>query len=76
VEARSSCETYEVRSGRHIVGVAEANTPYEAVADYLRALGCTRDELMRMGSDAIAWRGAVYRAVRVDTGASERRAAA
>jgi hypothetical protein len=55
--------TYEVRSGRYAVGLRTASTAHEALLDYLRGIGCRRDEIVRMGDDAAAWRGAVYRAV-------------
>lgn len=54
---------YEVRFGRRTVARKKANTAQEAVIDYLRSFGCHGDELVRMGADAVAWRGAVYRAV-------------
>ena len=31
--------------------------------EYLRSLGCQDEELVRASTDAISWRGAVYRAV-------------
>jgi hypothetical protein len=63
VEPQSAGTSYEVHSGRETLAVQQANSPYEALVDYLRALGCRDDELMRMGNDAVAWRGARYRAV-------------
>jgi hypothetical protein len=30
--------------------------------DYVRSLGCSRDEITSLGADAVSWRGAVYRA--------------
>jgi hypothetical protein len=36
------------------------------VTDYLRSLGCRDDEIEPMGSDGVAWRGAVYMAVETD----------
>jgi hypothetical protein len=53
---------YEIRSGRSVVGTRLAVSPREAALDYLCARGCRRDEIRYYGSDAIAWRGAVYRA--------------
>ena len=41
----------------------QASTAAEAVIDYLRSMGCRDDEMMRVGMDAVTWRGAVYRAV-------------
>jgi hypothetical protein len=55
--------TYEVRCGGRPVAELTASTPQEALGEYLRALGCNRGEIVRMGSDAAAWRGATYRAV-------------
>jgi hypothetical protein len=58
--------TYEVRTGRHVVAVTTASSAAEALGEYLRGLGCRRDEIVRMGSDVSSWRGAVYRAVPAD----------
>jgi hypothetical protein len=55
--------TYEVRSGRYAVGLRTASTAHEALVDYLRGMGCRADEIVRMGDDTAAWRGAVYSAV-------------
>ena len=61
---RSATDThFEVRSGRRPVTLLEASTPQEAVLDYVRSLGCRDDEIHRLGSDAVAWRGAVFSAV-------------
>jgi hypothetical protein len=57
--------SYEVRTGRRAVAVRSASTAQEALTDYLRALGCRHDEIVKMGVDAAAWRGAVYSAVPV-----------
>jgi hypothetical protein len=54
---------FEVRSGGQRVAVQVATTAYEALHDYLRGLGCMDAEVVRLGADAAAWRGAVYRAV-------------
>ncbi|HET6617656.1 MAG TPA: hypothetical protein VFH69_07600 [Gemmatimonadota bacterium] len=40
----------------------ESHTPRYAITDYLRSLGCTDAEIEPIGSDAVAWRGAVYTA--------------
>jgi hypothetical protein len=56
-------KTYEVRTGRHTVAVVTASSAAEALGEYLRGLGCRHDEIVRMGTDASSWRGAVYRAV-------------
>ena len=54
---------FEVRSGGRRVALQVATTAHEALHDYLRALGCMDAEVVRLGADAAAWRGAVYRAV-------------
>jgi hypothetical protein len=38
----------------------------EAALDYVRPLGCHRDEIVSLSVDAVAWRGAVYRAAPAD----------
>lgn len=45
------------------MGLREAHTPQQAVIDYVRSLGCRDEEIMRLGPDAVSWRGAVYKAV-------------
>ena len=55
--------SYVVRSGQREVGLRSASTAHEALRDYLRGIGCRDDEIVRMGDDAAAWRGAMYRAV-------------
>jgi hypothetical protein len=54
---------YEVRCGQRAVALRTASTAQEALGDYLRSLGCNRTEIVRMGSDAAAWRGAMYSVV-------------
>jgi hypothetical protein len=58
---------YEVLSGKRAVALQSASTAQEALIEYLRATGCNTDEIMRMGVNAVAWRGAVYRAVPAET---------
>jgi hypothetical protein len=55
--------SFEVRTGRRAVGLQVATTAQEALIDYLRGQGCRDGEIVRMGSDAASWRGAIYRAV-------------
>ena len=57
---------YAVRSGRQTVAFREATTAQEAILDYLRGLGCRPEELVRIGAEAVAWRGVVYRAAPAD----------
>jgi hypothetical protein len=55
--------SYEIHSGRRAVTEVTANTPHEALIDYLRSLGCADDDMVRVGMDAMSWHGAVYTAV-------------
>ena len=55
--------TYQLLLGAEPVALREANTAEEAVLDYLRSLGYHEEEIVRVGSDAASWRGAVYTAV-------------
>lgn len=59
--------SYEVRSGKRLISLQNANTAYEALIEYLRSIGCRDDELTRISADAITWRGSVYRAVPLGT---------
>jgi hypothetical protein len=45
-----------------VVSQQNATTTYEALIEYLRGLGCRDDEIVRIGTGAAAWRGAVYNA--------------
>jgi hypothetical protein len=54
--------SYEVRSGKRLVSLQNANTAREAVIEYLRSMGCRDDEVTTVAADAATWRGAVYRA--------------
>jgi hypothetical protein len=53
---------FEIHSGRRVVSHQQASTTQEALIEYLRALGCRDDEITRIGTAAVAWRGAVYSA--------------
>ena len=54
--------SYEVRQSGRVVSTRLATSAREAALDYVRSLGCSRDEITSLGNDAVAWRGAVYRA--------------
>jgi len=56
-------QRYEIRSGRRAVSIRDASTPQHAVLDYLRSVGCRDSEVVRLSSDGVSWRGAIYRAV-------------
>jgi hypothetical protein len=54
---------YEVRSGTRTVALQYASTPLEALIEYLRSIGCRDDEIVRMGTKMVSWRGAVFSVV-------------
>ena len=54
---------YEIRSGRRTVSVRDSVTPLQAVVDYVSMYGCKRDEIVTLGVDTVAWRGARFTAV-------------
>ena len=56
---------YSVCSGRRTVGVWRAWSPAEAVIEYLVGQGCRGDEIVRMGPNAVTWRGATFKAAPV-----------
>ena len=62
---------YEIRSGRQSLSVRSAATPQQALIDYLRSMGCRDGEMVRLGVDAVAWRGARYSAVPVPSRATD-----
>ena len=57
---------FHVISGRRVVATRTGPSAREAALDYLRSLGCKRDEIVYYGSDGVSWRGAVYRAELVE----------
>jgi hypothetical protein len=62
---------YEIRSGRRTVSVQYSVSPLQAAVDYVRSFGTSDAEIMRVGVDVVAWRGARFTAVEVP---DERRA--
>lgn len=65
--------SYEVRHSGRVVSTRQATSAREAALDYVRSLGCSRDEITSLGNDAVAWRGAVYRAAPADSPAPKPR---
>lgn len=55
--------SYEVRCGRRLISLQNAHTAREALMEYLRSIGCRDREIVSVSTDAVTWRGAVYRAV-------------
>ena len=53
---------YQVLSGRRVVATRSGPCAREVALDYVRSMGCKRDEIIYYGMDGVSWRGAVYRA--------------
>lgn len=56
---------YEIHSGRRLVSIQHSSSALQAAIDYVRSFGCSTDEITRLGIDAVAWRGAQFRAVHI-----------
>jgi hypothetical protein len=57
---------FHVIAGRRVVATRSGPSAREVALDYLRAMGCKRDEIVYYGIDGVSWRGAVYRAELVE----------
>jgi hypothetical protein len=57
--------TYEIRSGRRTVSTQTSSSELQAAVDYVRSFGCSNDEIVILGVDTVAWRGARFSAVKV-----------
>ena len=57
---------FAVRTGGRQVAVVEAWSPSEALIEYLRGRGFQDSDIVRVGYDALSWRGQVYRAAATD----------
>ena len=60
---RSASRRFEIRSGRRTVSIQTSSSPLQAAVDYARSFGCARDEIVTLGVDTVAWRGARFSAV-------------
>ena len=69
----SDGEDIEIRSGRRTVATQDSVSPLQAVVDYTRSLGCKDDEIRRLGTDSVSWRGARFSAVLAPIGTPEPR---
>lgn len=58
-------QRWELHSGRRSIGIKVAPSAQIALLDHVRSMGCRDDEITRLGVDAVAWRGAIFRAVPV-----------
>jgi hypothetical protein len=54
---------FEIRSGQRTVSVQHSVSAMQAAVDYVRSFGTSDDEIMRVGVDTVAWRGARFVAV-------------
>ncbi|MFO7571815.1 MAG: hypothetical protein R6W48_04345 [Gaiellaceae bacterium] len=54
---------FEIRSGRRTVSTQYSVSALQAAVDYVKSLGCRDDEIMRLGTDSVAWRGARFSTV-------------
>jgi hypothetical protein len=63
---RAATTKYEIYSGRRVVSTRESVSALHAVVDFVRAYGVKDEEILRLGVDSVAWRGARFRAVPVD----------
>lgn len=53
--------SYEILLAGQRVAVCEAATAQMALIDHLRTAGCRNEDIVRLGTNSVAWRGAVYR---------------
>jgi hypothetical protein len=58
---------FEIRSGRRTVSTQLSSSALQAAIDYVRTFGCRNDEIVILGVDTFAWRGARFSAVPVPT---------
>ena len=56
--------SYEIFQGADLVAVRDAPTAQMALVEHLRLAGCSDTDIIRLGTHSVAWRGAVYKAVR------------
>ena len=54
--------SYDIFLGDDRVAVQRAPTALLALIEWLREAGCPDADIVRLGMDSVAWRGAVYRA--------------
>jgi hypothetical protein len=55
-------KNYEILLGTDRVAIREAPTAQMALIEHLRMAGCRDEDIVRLGTDSVSWRGAVYRA--------------
>ena len=62
-----SSKQFHILSGRRIVATRSGPCAREVALDYVRSMGCKRDDIIFYGIDGVSWRGAVYRAEPADS---------
>jgi hypothetical protein len=59
---RTVTGTYEIWLGPNRIAVREAGSSLLALVEYLRGEGVGDEDIVRLGTEEVSWRGAVYRA--------------
>ena len=57
--------SYQIVLGGECVSVRDAASAELALIEYLRLAGCRDEDIVRLGTRSVSWRGAVYKAVLV-----------
>jgi hypothetical protein len=55
--------SYQIILGGERVSVRDAASAQLALVEYLLMAGCRDEDIVRLGTRSVSWRGAVYRAV-------------
>ena len=66
-----SSKQFHVFSGRRIVSTKSGPSAREVALEYVRSMGCHRDDIIFYGVDGVSWRGAIYRAELADCSAAD-----
>jgi hypothetical protein len=57
--------SYQISLGGERIAVRDAASAQLALIEHLRLAGCRDEDIVRLGTRSIAWRGAVYKATPV-----------
>jgi len=63
--------SYEILLAGERIAVCESATAQMALLDHLRMAGCRDEDIVRLGTHSVSWRGAVYRARLLPVDSSE-----
>ena len=55
--------SYQIVLADECVAVRDAPTAQLALIEHLRLAGCSDDDIVRLGTRSVSWRGAVYQAL-------------